>query len=318
VGVVTWLVVGRVLAPVEAIRREVEAISPTELHRRVPDPPGRDEIARLAGTMNAMLARLEEGHRRERRLVADASHELRSPIASIRQHAEVAVAHPEASSPTEVAETVLQEALRLQRIVDDLLLLARLDEGSPRPPSEPLDLDDLVFDEARRVRTSTSLRIDVHGVSGGRILGNRTELDRLVRNLMDNAVRHGRAVVELSLREEHDRVVLVVEDDGPGVPEGERSRVFERFVRLDDARGRDAGGSGLGLAIVHDVAAAHGATVRVLDGELGGARFEVAFPAVEGPPRRSGSFSGRSAVDRHAPSHPDDDPATGPGGDDEP
>jgi signal transduction histidine kinase len=283
VGGLTWILVGRVLSPVEAIRREVDAISSTELHRRVPDPPGHDEIARLAATMNAMLARLEEGHRRERRLVSDASHELRSPISSIRQHAEVALSHPEASTVSELAATILDEDARLQRIVDDLLLLSSLDEGSLRLRSEPVDLDDIVFEEAKRLRVSTPLVIDTASVSGGRVIGDRTKLDRLVRNLTENAARHARAAVRLSLREADGRVVFAVEDDGPGVPVAERDRIFERFVRLDDARARDSGGSGLGLSIVHDLAIAHGATVAVSDGDPGGARFEVSFPAADLP-----------------------------------
>jgi signal transduction histidine kinase len=284
VGILTWSLVGRVLSPVEAIRREVDAISTTELHRRVPDPAGGDEIARLAGTMNAMLARLEEGQGRERRLVSDASHELRSPISSIRQHAEVALAHPEGSTVSELAATVLAEGARLQRIVDDLLLLSSLDEGSLRLRSEPVDLDDIVFEEAKRLRASTPLVIDTASVSGGRVLGDRTKLDRLVRNLTENAARHARAAVRLSLREAEGRVVFTVEDDGPGVPAADRGRIFERFVRLDDARARDSGGSGLGLSIVHDLAVAHGATVAVSDCDLGGARFEVSFPAAADVP----------------------------------
>ncbi|HXF73295.1 MAG TPA: ATP-binding protein [Actinomycetota bacterium] len=279
VGAVTWRVVGRALAPVEAIREEVDAISGSELHRRVPVPPGDDELSRLARTMNRMLERLQAARARERRFVSDASHELRSPVASIRQHAEVALAHPEATDVADLAGVVLEEDLRLQRMVEDLLLLARIDEGTLKVASEPVDLDDLVLEEASRLRSSTGLRIQTRGVSAGRVLGDRDRLERLLRNLTENAVRHARTTVALSLREEDDAVVMDVDDDGEGIPEVDRERVFERFVRLQEARDRDSGGSGLGLAIVREIAALHGGRVSVEDGPLGGARFEVRLPA---------------------------------------
>ncbi|MEO8424692.1 MAG: ATP-binding protein, partial [Actinomycetota bacterium] len=278
VGLVTWLMVGRALAPVEGIRREVEAISSSELHRRVPDAPGGDEISRLASTMNRMLQRLEEGHRRERRLVSDASHELRSPIASIRQHAEVALSHPDATTTPELASVVLEEDVRLQRIVEDLLLLSSLDEGSLHLRMVPVDLDDLVLEEATRLRATTGLRIEIDAVSAGRVGGDHARLERLVRNLTENAARHARGVVALSLRATDGGVVFAVEDDGEGIEAEQRERIFERFVRLDEARDRDSGGSGLGLAIVRELAVAHGATLVVTDAHIGGARFEVRFP----------------------------------------
>lgn len=280
VGFVTWRVVGRALAPVEGIRREVEAISSSELHRRVPDAPGGDEISRLASTMNSMLGRLEEGHRRERRLVSDASHELRSPIASIRQHAEVALSHPETTTTPELASIVLEEDERLQRVVEDLLLLASFDEGSLRIRSAPVDLDDVVLEEAARLRATTGLRIETDAVGAGRVAGDRAKLERLVRNLTDNAARHAHRVVGLSLRAIGHAVIFAVEDDGRGISAEDRERIFERFVRLDEARDRDSGGSGLGLAIVRELAVAHGATLAVTEASLGGARFEIRFASV--------------------------------------
>lgn len=280
VGVVTWWIVGRALAPVEAVRAEVEAISTEELHRRVPDPPGRDEISRLASTMNRMLARLEEGQRRQRRFVSDASHELRSPIASIRQHAEVALSHPGQTDLLELAEVVLQEDARLQGLVEDLLLLSRIDEGTAQLRFAPVDLDDLVFEEAARLRSSTGLTVDVGGVSAGRVRGDRGRLERLVRNLTDNAGRHARSAIALSLAERDGEVVFAVDDDGRGVDAGQREHIFDRFMRLDEARDRDTGGSGLGLSIVREIAALHRGTVVVGDAALGGARFEVHIPAL--------------------------------------
>jgi signal transduction histidine kinase len=203
-------------------------------------------------------------------------------VASIRQHAEVALAHPERTDLRELAEVVLEEDLRLQRIVEDLLLLTRIDEGSARARSEPVDVDDLVFAEAARVRDTTALRVDTERVSAGRVLGDRERLDRLLHNLVDNAARHARSVVALSLETKGADVVLAIEDDGPGVPEPERERVFDRFVRLDSSRERDEGGSGLGLSIVREIAALHGGTVAIADARLGGARVEVRLPAGPG------------------------------------
>ncbi|MGH9111086.1 MAG: sensor histidine kinase [Acidimicrobiales bacterium] len=274
----TWAVVGRSLAPVESIRREVDEISAAELHRRVPAPAGSDEIARLASTMNLMLDRLEEGQARQRRFIADASHELRSPVASIRQHAEVALSHPDLTTVAELSETVYAENRRVERLVADLLLLARADEHTLQLRRRPVDLDDLVFDEARRLRDATELRIETTAVSAGRVNGDPTSLRRVLRNLGDNAARHARRHVAFALGEHDGAVQLDVDDDGPGIAAKDRHRVFERFVRLDDARDRDGGGSGLGLAIVAEVVSAHGGAITITDSGLGGARFEVRFP----------------------------------------
>lgn len=283
VGATTWKVVGRALAPVEAVRSEVDEISAAELHRRVPDPPGNDEIARLAATMNRMLDRLERAQTRQRRFVSDASHELRSPVASIRQHAEVALAHPDRTTTAELAGTVLAEDLRVQRLIDDLLLLAQADERILALHRRQVDLDDLVFDEARRLRETTDLRVDTTGVSAGRVHGDAAGLRRVLRNLGDNAARHAHGCIAFRITERDGAVVLWVDDDGSGIPEAERERIFERFVRLDDARSRDAGGSGLGLAIVSELVAAHSGTVTIADSPLGGARIEVSLPGASEP-----------------------------------
>ena len=283
VALTAWVVVGRTLAPVEAIRAEVDSISASELHRRVPDPPADDEVGRLARTMNRMLVRLEQAQSRQRRLVADASHELRSPVAAIRQHAEVALAHPGRTTIAELAATVLAEDLRLQRLAEDLLLLTRADEQTLALRRRPVDLDDLVFEEARRLRDATGLRVDTTMVSAGRVDGDAAGLRRVLRNLADNAARHARGRLAFAVAE-HDGVVrMEVDDDGPGIPEPDRTRVFERFVRLDEARVRDAGGSGLGLAIVAELVAAHGGTVVIAPSSLGGARVQVTLPRLGDP-----------------------------------
>ncbi|MEI8410847.1 MULTISPECIES: sensor histidine kinase [unclassified Kribbella] len=275
VGGVTWIVTGRVLAPVTAIRREVDEITATELHRRVP-AVREDEIGLLARTMNRMLDRLQRSHESRQRFVSDASHELRSPIAAIRQHAEVAQAHPASTSVDELATTVLAEDLRMQHLVDDLLLLARSDEDHSEPPGTPVDLDDLVFAEAERLRMATELTIDTSAVSAGQVLGDETALARMIHNLADNAARHARSRIAFGLGESDGTVVLTISDDGPGIPPADRARVFDRFVRLNPARSRDTGGSGLGLAIVAEVVHRHHGTVRI----VGIATFEVRIPSV--------------------------------------
>lgn len=288
VGLTTWGIVGRALAPVDAIRREVDEISGRRLDRRVPEPARRDEISRLASTMNRMLGRLEESHARQQRFISDASHELRSPVASIRQHSEVALAHPDRTTVPDLAATVLVEDLRVQRLVDDLLLLARADEQERPADALEIDLDDLVFEEASRLRAQaadgehSALEINASAVSAGRVRGAPDELRRMVRNLGDNAVRHARSRVAFTLYERPDAgdVVLRVDDDGSGIPAAQRERVFERFVRLDDARARDDGGSGLGLSIVEAVARTHGGSVAATVADGGGARIEVRLPLV--------------------------------------
>jgi signal transduction histidine kinase len=281
VASVSTRVVGRALAPVEAMRDKVETISSRDLDRRVPQPEGGDEISRLATTMNGMLARLEKSQARQRRFVSDASHELRSPVATIRQHAEVALAHPETSKLEELADIVLLENARLQSLVEDLLLLSHADEGTLQLCTQDVDVDDLVFEEARRLRATTELRVRTSRVSAGRVTGDREQLNRLIRNLSNNAARHARGVVEFALRNGDGSVLLTVDDDGRGVAASERERVFERFVRLEEGRDRDSGGTGLGLAIVAEIATAHEATVAIADSPIGGARFEVRFHSAE-------------------------------------
>ncbi|WP_255566474.1 cell wall metabolism sensor histidine kinase WalK [Iamia sp. SCSIO 61187] len=226
-----------------------------------------------------MLDRLQQAQRRQRRFVSDASHELRSPIATLRQHAEVASEHPRRIPGDALAQTVRTEALRLQRLVDDLLVLARADEHTVASRRRPVDLDDIVLDEVRHRQATTEVEIDATGVSAGAVDGDPDALGRVVRNLFDNAIRHAARRMTVSLAERSGTVHLVVEDDGPGVPPEDRHRVFERFVRLDDARGRDHGGSGLGLAIVAELVTAHDGAVTIGDATLGGARVEVTLPA---------------------------------------
>ena len=227
--------------------------------------------------MNRMLARLEQARNNQRRFVSDASHELRSPITTIRQHAEVARAHPDRTTVEELAEVVLAEELRMQRLVEDLLLLARADE-QVLAPRAPVDLDDLALEEARHLRSTTSLRVDTSNVAAAQIHGDAEALRRVLRNLGDNAARHAKSRINIAVVNRDGGALLTVDDDGPGIPGADRRRVLERFVRLDAARSRDDGGSGLGLSIVDEVVRAHGGTVSITDSPLGGARIAVTFP----------------------------------------
>lgn len=276
VAVTTWLVTGRALRPVNRIREEVDGITAERLHRRVEVPPSSDEIAALAVTMNGMLDRLDASATAQRRFVSDASHELRSPLATIRQHAELARTHPATTSLDELAEVASEEGLRLQGIVESLLLLARLDEGAGTHV-EPVDLDDLALGEVRRLRAS-GLDVDGSGIAAARVQGDPRLLGQLMRNLADNAARHSRGRVAVGVAPVDRHVFLTVEDDGSGVPPVERERIFERFVRLDEARSRDAGGSGLGLSIVRAIATAAHGTVTVDESRWSGARFVVTLP----------------------------------------
>lgn len=274
VALVTWLVTRRALRPVEAIRRQLAEIMDGDLSLRVPEPGSRDEIGRLASTTNATLAALEESTERQRRFIADAAHELRSPIASLRTQLEVAQAHPELLE----LDGLIGDTVRLEHLAADLLLLARLDAGE-QPRADRVDLTVLVREELEhRVRDRVAVRISIPEEPVA-VTGSRTQLARVLGNLVDNAQRHAANTVDVAVDHDADeRVVLSVTDDGPGVPPADRDRIFQRFVRLDDARSRDDGGAGLGLAIVRDVVERHGGTIHVTDGTPG-ARFVVTLPA---------------------------------------
>jgi signal transduction histidine kinase len=287
-GMAVWLLVGRALRPVEAIRRQVAEISESVLDRRVPEPPNDDEVGRLARTMNAMLGRLQRSAERQRRFVSDASHELRSPLAATRTTLEVALAHPGTTTWEAAAADVLAETERMERLVEDLLFLARGDEGQLRAAPEPVDLDDIVGVEVARIRARGRVGIDISNVGAARVRGVAGYLERVVRNLLENAEIHARSVVSVSLAGDGVAVVLAVTDDGPGVAPADRERIFDRFVRLEEARARpgargvpgdNRGGAGLGLAIAREIVAAHGGAITVEDAPGGGARFVVRLPA---------------------------------------
>jgi signal transduction histidine kinase len=234
-------------------------------------------VGRLAHTMNAMLDRLEDSSTRQRQFVADASHELRSPVAAIRAQLEVALRRGDEADWPRIARRVLDEDQRLEGAVGELLELARVEEEAPAAAVE-VDVDDLVLEETTRVRP---IPIDTSRVSAGRVLGDPRQLSRLVRNLIDNASSHARSRAAVAVSTGEGSVWFVVDDDGPGIPPADRDRVFDRFTRLDEGRGRAGGGAGLGLAMVRAIAEAHGGSVHIDDAPLGGARFVVRLPSAE-------------------------------------
>ncbi|HUG86847.1 MAG TPA: HAMP domain-containing sensor histidine kinase [Euzebya sp.] len=277
VGLVTWTATGQTLRPIERLRTEVEDVSSQTLDRRVEVPGTDDEVARLAHTMNGLLERLEDASARQREFVSDAAHELRSPVAAIRTELEVTLAHPSSSGWRDVAIGVLSETGRIERLVADLLLLARLDEGAGQM-DERVDIGLAVRDAAGHV-VAGHVQVDLDVASGLLVRGRADDIASVMRNLLDNAARHASGHVGVSARQDDGSVIVRVDDDGPGIPPADRRRVFERFARLQHARSRADGGVGLGLAVVDRVVRHHGGSVVVTDSPFGGARFEVTMPA---------------------------------------
>ncbi|GAA1456976.1 sensor histidine kinase [Williamsia maris] len=278
-GAAVHYVVGRTLRPVEQIRSQVASMSSSDLSRRVSEPDTGDEIATLASTMNQMLDRLQSARERQLHFVGDASHELRSPLMTIVGMLDLAHTSGRPLDIDTIDTVVLPEAHRLQTMVADLLLLARADEHGVPLTVEDVDLDDIVDAEARRLERLGRVRVNAH-VEAVRVRGDRDKLTRAVRNLADNAERHARGRVEISMSRDTDAgtASVTISDDGPGIPEPDRQRVFHRFVRLDTDRQRSSGGSGLGLAIVAEIVHAHDGDVHVADAVGGGAAVTVVLP----------------------------------------
>ncbi|MFN2539101.1 MAG: sensor histidine kinase [Mycobacteriales bacterium] len=283
VAILTWWVAGRALRPVELMRRRVARIGADNLDSRVPLPEAEDEVWLLGGTLNQMLDRLQSATRAQRQFVSDASHELRSPLTVLRTNVEVGVAHPALAAWPSTAPVLLEEIERLDRLVADLLLLAHADERGLQLRKADVDLDDLLTLEAQRLRSSTDLDIHLQ-VSAVRVRGDRDRLARVLRNLADNAARHASRRVELSVSVGAGGAVVEVTDDGPGVPEQDRERIFERFVRLDDSRSRLRGGTGLGLAIVRQLVQVHDGTVSFVDTS----RVRIVLPQGQHSVQKSG------------------------------
>jgi len=272
-----WLIVGRVLRPVEEIRHAVTEITSADLSRRVPESGTPDEIGSLARTMNDMLGRLESSAGRQRRFVADASHELRSPLAALRTTLEVGLAHRDRAPWPEIAERAMRQSQRLEDLIQQLLLLARADEHQLTAHTSEVDIDRLLHD----IRSSTpanDVTIDVQGSGNAVVSGHAGHLERLFRNVLDNAVRHAETSVHIRTTTGGGRVVVEIADDGPGIPVEDRDRVFDRFVRLDGSRDRASGTSGLGLAIAREIVTAHRGGIVITDAERHGTTVSVWLP----------------------------------------
>lgn len=277
VGVAVWVLVGRALDPVEIIREQVSAIDARRLSERVAVPPSRDEIAALAQTMNVMLDRLEAADRSQRSFVSDASHELRSPLSTVITSAEVSVVDPSGKQSGERLETILRESRRMSFLVDNLMTLARADSSGLELRQVDVDLDDVLDGELRHLRAASSHRV-TSSVPPVRVVGDPRRLTQVIRNLLENADRHARTTIAVSLVAGPAHALLRVDNDGDPVPVPMRQRIFERFVRLDDTRSRDSGGSGLGLAISTEIAVAHGGTITAMETSAGWCRFEFTLP----------------------------------------
>ncbi|WP_181036525.1 HAMP domain-containing sensor histidine kinase [Arthrobacter sp. B1805] len=296
-GGLIWFLVGRALRPVERIRATVAGISHQHLDERVEVPPTGDEIERLAATMNDMLARLETADAAQRRFITDASHELRSPLATLTTGLDIAVADPSGTTWHDTTDMLQTQARRMGYLVEDLLTLAKIDDAGLRFVMADVDLDDLLHEELTRLRAVS--RHTVHAnITPARITGDPNRLVQVIRNLLTNAERHAATTVNISLTTDTGTgtgtdtgigigpdsgpqtgtVILQIDNDGDTIAAADRERVFERFVRLDASRTRESGGSGLGLAISREIIRAHAGTITSTTSPEGLTRFKVALP----------------------------------------
>ena len=276
-----WLVVGRALRPVEQIRHAVTDITSADLTQRVPAPDTDDEIGRLATTMNDMLGRLDDSAQRQRRFVADAAHELRSPLAAIRTTLEVGLAHPDRAPWPKIADRAAQQTQRLEFLIEQLLVLAKSDDRQLAARRQAVDVGRLLGELTaghldHRVGIRLDVAADVHTV------GDPGHLERVFRNVIDNAVRHARSQVIVTASAGDDAARIEIDDDGPGIPVEDRERVFDRFVRLDASRERGTGSSGLGLAITREIVLACHGDIAIAESRAGGARVVIRLPLAAG------------------------------------
>ena len=277
-AVAIWLTVGRTLRPVRDISLQVAAISGSTLNARVPEPDSEDEIAELAALMNEMLDRLQDSSDRQRAFVANASHELRSPLSTIAASAEIAQISPDPLKLQQLAAGVGSEAQRMQALIADLLDLARLDEDRHHLATAPVELVALCRETSERIDLS-NVDIEFSATPPVTVDGVGSLLERAVFNLVDNASIHAERRVRIHAWETPTTVEIVVEDDGPGIPQSDRLRVFERFIRLDESRERNTGGSGLGLALAKAIVERHDGSITISESaNLGGARFKIELP----------------------------------------
>ncbi len=260
-GGLIWLGIGLALAPVESIRRRVDVIAAEDLTERVPVTGGDDEIARMARTVNAMLDRLESASKFQQEFVSNASHELRSPLTTLLATTERAAVDPVNANWSEVADVIMREGRRLDGIIGDLFWLARHDEDHTAE-REDVDFDDLLYEEATRVRSMSDLIVDTSMVHPTRVIGDPAMLKRMIRNVVDNAMRYAQSELRFEARYDGDEAVVIVSDDGEGIDVDQSAHFFERFTRADSARSRQSGGTGLGLAIVTEIVIRHGGSAR--------------------------------------------------------
>ena len=288
-----YLLARRALAPVAEMGRQARSIEATNLHERLPVDEPRGELGELALVVNDLLGRLEDAFAQQRRFVADASHELRTPVAVLRAEADIALAQP-ARSPAQYREAlrIIQDAgQRLSRVVNDLFLLARADSGPVPLRREPLFLDELVNDTVLVLRAHAAqraVRVEVGQLPETPLRGDADLLGRLVMNLLENAVKYSPvgSTVRLRLTSSGSTACLHVADEGPGIPREDRARVFERFFRADAVVQGETppSGAGLGLAIARWVAEAHGGSLVLLESPEGGSEFRACLPTGEAPP----------------------------------
>ncbi|WP_222861888.1 cell wall metabolism sensor histidine kinase WalK [Arthrobacter echini] len=320
-GTLIWFLVGRALRPVERIRATVAGISQQHLDERVEVPPTRDEIERLASTMNDMLTRLQSADAAQRRFVTDASHELRSPLATLTTGLEIAAADPSVTTWRETSGMLQTQANRMGYLVEDLLTLAKIDDAGLRFVMQDVDLDDLLLEELARLKGVSQHAIRTH-IEPARITADPQRITQVIRNLLNNADRHAATTITMNLTTEpgpttvtnpadksHDHgleaagrtVILTVDNDGDRIPAAQRQRVFDRFVRLDASRTRESGGSGLGLAISQEIIRAHSGTIVTTETPAGHTRFEVILPLQNTHPATVDASTKKAA--------PDSDPA---------
>src|SRR6478672_1489434 len=276
VGVAVWVLVGQSLNTVERIRRQVAEIDGQRLSGRVEVPPTGDEIAALAVTMNEMLDKLEHSDTTHRAFFSDASHELRSPLSTLVTTAEVASLDETGKTWLDMQQTVLNESSRMQSLVEDLLTLAKVDAHQLQLDIQEVDLEDVLVSEITRLRTVSSLQINAE-LQPMRVRGDERRLLQVFRNVLDNAARYAKSAIVVGMERRPGEVVVSVDNDGEIISPQDRSRVFERFARLDASRSSDGGGSGLGLAISREIMLAHGGTV-VASEWNDWCRFEVILP----------------------------------------
>ena len=279
VAALAWWLTGRALRPVDLMREEVDEITSTDLERRVSEPGMRDEVGQLAVTMNNMLGRLEEAQRSQNQFVSDAAHELRTPLASMAAQLDVDATHPDTANHAATAANMRAEVTRLQILIDGLLASARSQRGASNEERRLLDLDVMAGERVQKVARPANLFVDLSHIGAGTIRAEPTAVSRVIDNLLANAYRHASSRVAVSVGTDAAGVWMAIDDDGTGIAPADRTRVFDRFVRLDEARSKDGGGSGLGLALAREAVEHHSGTLHIEDSPLGGARFVLRLPA---------------------------------------